>query len=558
MKWKQRGNTTTVLDTVMRLSGMTEQELVSPSPCPPQNIQNLTSAAVRIKTAIASKEPISIMGDYDCDGVTSGCILYFLLRELGTTPAIRFPRRMSEGYGLSIKAVDEFQAPGLLITVDNGIAANDAIQHAKERGLDVIILDHHLPGDVLPPADIIVDPHIEPDKNGYVEYCGAGLSFKLSQLLLKNNTELLKTITALAAIGTIADGVSLTGDNRYIVKHGLPLLKARDVCCGLNALTSTAEIYAFNEDDIGFKVGPMINAAGRMYDNGANIAFNAITADSKFDAEQACELLLKCNNERKEKTAEAVERTEQEIADSCLLGMVPMVVYVPEILEGIVGIVTGRIAEKYKTPTFILTDSETPGVIKGSGRSYGSINLMDFVDAARPVLLTGGGHAAAAGISCNISDYAEMVNLMQAAAPDTDLADTDTLEYDMKVPADSVAKTYLEVAKYAPFGTGCPKPVFLFENIVLSPRAGATCKYMGKNAEHVKLHAKGFSAIAFGRSEEYRNMGCPSCLDIVGNISQNVFRYASEYQVEITDFQAHKQTAVTSSLLSALRANGTI
>ena len=106
MKWKQRGNTTTVLDTVMRLSGMTEQELVSPSPCPPQNIQNLTSAAVRIKTAIASKEPISIMGDYDCDGVTSGCILYFLLRELGTTPAIRFPRRMSEGYGLSIKAVD--------------------------------------------------------------------------------------------------------------------------------------------------------------------------------------------------------------------------------------------------------------------------------------------------------------------------------------------------------------------------------------------------------------------------------------------------------------------
>lgn len=557
MKWKQRGNTTTVLETVMQLSGMTEQELVSPLPCSPQNIQNLSKAAERIKSAIAAKEPISIMGDYDCDGVTAGSILYFLLRELGATPTVRFPKRMSEGYGLSVKAVDEFQAPGLLITVDNGIAANEAIQHAKDRGLDVIILDHHLPGDILPPADIIVDPHIEPEKNGYVEYCGAGLSFKLSQLFLKNQ-DLLKTITALAAIGTIADGVSLTGDNRYIVMHGLPLLKAHDVCCGLNALTKTAEIYAFDEGDIGFKIGPMINAAGRMYDDGANIAFQAITAESKFAAEQACEVLVKCNDERKEKTSEAVERAEQQIADSCLYGMVPLVVYVPDILEGIVGIVTGRIAEKYKTPTFVLTDSDTPGVIKGSGRSYGSINLMDFVDAARPVLVTGGGHAAAAGISCKLNDYSDMVNLMQDAAPDMDLVDTDTLEYDMKVPANAVASTFLEVAKYAPYGTDCPKPVFLVENIILSPRAGATCKYMGKNAEHVKLHAKGFSAIAFGKSEEYRNMGCPSCLDIVGNISQNVFRYASEYQVEVSDFQAHKQTAVTSSLLNALRANGTI
>lgn len=559
MDWKPRGSFASVADIVTQRSGLSEDDLLNPKATASTDIQNMQRAAERIKQAVKDGTHISIMGDYDVDGITSTSILHFLLRKLGTDATLRLPRRFSEGYGLNVNVIDEFK-PGLLITVDNGIAANDAIKKAKEKGMDVVVLDHHLPQEELPCADIIVDPHISPEQNGFVEYCGAGLAYKLAQLMT-DDLDFLNAMEVLAAIGTIADSVQLVGDNRVIVKNGLSFMKnGEHLVPGLKALLKIAEVYDVNETDIGFKIGPMLNAAGRLEDNGAMLSLNTLIAHTERDATELAENLKKLNEKRKTMTASTEQIIEGIIADECLFFNKPMCILAEGIPEGIVGILTGRIAEKYKTPAFILTSTETPGLYKGSGRSYGDYNLMNVVDAAMPYLATGGGHAGAAGISVREENFINMVNAMQMAMESYEIPEATALEYDMKITADEIAATYKEVQKYAPYGQGNPKPVFYVNDILLSPRAGSTAKYMGKQMEHVKLLARGFSVISFGGADEYKKLGCPINVDVVGELSMNTFRYNSELQVEATEFREHKKTAggKPTSLLEALRQNGTI
>ena len=344
MEWKKRDSGKTVLDVVMHNSGMTQEELTHPKTIDANQIENLSTAADTIKKCILNKIPISIMGDYDVDGITSSAILYSSIKKLGTTPVVRLPRRYSEGYGLSANAINEF-TPGLLITVDNGIAANDAIQTAKEKGFMVIIIDHHLPGEQLPNADIIVDPHVNPSKNAFTDYCGAGLAFKLAQLL-HNDTAFLNQMCCYAAVGTIADSMPLKGDNRYIVMQGLSLIRQKRASLGLNKLFEIAEVYSFTAKDIGFKIGPMLNAAGRMYDEGAMISFEALIAETENEAQEKSTRLLQINEERKTSTTRGMEYVEDIIAMDCLYGEAPLVVFAEGMKEGIVGIITGRLAGK--------------------------------------------------------------------------------------------------------------------------------------------------------------------------------------------------------------------
>lgn len=568
MDWKQRGAFTTVKDVVEARSGLTENELLHPSPTDPSEIQNLAAAADAIKAAVAAGKHVSVMGDYDADGITGASILYCILAKLGVTPYIRLPRRMSEGYGLNVSTIGEFTS-GLLITVDNGIAAIEAVSAARDAGLDVIVIDHHLPQETLPNANIIVDPHIEPEKNGFVDYCGAGLAFKLAQLLFPHDEQFITMMTALAAIGTIADSMPLVGDNRIIVKAGLAAMKEyrrassrRILLPGVRALLRTADVYDVDETDIGFKIGPMLNAAGRMRDDGASLSFETLTVRTEQEGMALAEQLRLINEERKEKTAECEAMVEAAIEMECLFYNKPMCVCVDNIPEGIVGILTGRIAERYKTPTFILTTSdENPGILKGSGRSYGNYNLMDVVNAAMPYLEKGGGHAGAAGISVREENYSEMVNAMARKMEDYETPENEVLEYDLRIDADNVKAVFNDIAKYAPYGQGNPRPVFQVNDVILSPRMGHVAKYMGKNFEHVKLFGRGYSVICFGKTDDYKSAGCPINLDVIGEISMNTFQYNSELQVEAIDFKEHKKTASSgkpTSLMEALRRNGTI
>lgn len=557
MTWKCTSLGPTILDIVKAKSDMTKSELTNPTPVDPNTIENLTDAAGMVKKAIADGTHISVMGDYDADGITASAILYLTLSKLGCTPSVRLPKRMSEGYGLSASIVDEL-SPGLLITVDNGIAANEAIQKAKASGFTVLIMDHHLPGEEIPSADIVVDPHIHPENNGFEDYCGAGLAYKLAQLLIDDDA-FVEKLRALAAVGTVADSVPLRSDNRYIVKAGLESMKAKKAPVGLNVLCETAGVYGYFEKDIGFSIGPLLNAAGRMYDDGAMRSFSALVAADSKEAEILCKELVEINQNRKISTQRGMEYVEDIIQQDCLYGDAPLVVFVEGMPEGIVGIITGRIAEKYKVPTFILTDTTEPGLLKGSGRSYGGVNLKeDVLDKVSQYLVKGGGHAAAAGISVYEKDYVDMVNAMHNALAGYEAENQELLEYDLEISVDDVPQTLNEIRKYAPYGEGNPEPVIRIDGVTLSPKYGQMQKYMGNEAQHVKLFAKNFAAICFGRADDYRKMGCPAKLDFVGTLSDNVYRFNHETQLEVTDFRAAPIKAGTSTLLNALLKNGTI
>lgn len=568
MAWKQRNETCkTVSDAVCALSGLSESELLRPAYTPPQEIQNLSLAADAIREAVQRKENISVMGDYDADGVTASSILYFALEKLGTVPYVRLPKRMSEGYGLNPSIIPEFK-PGLLITVDNGIAAHDAIEQAKANGLKVIVLDHHLPQGDLPSADIIVDPHVEPANNGFEHYCGAGLAYKLAELLFPCDSQFLTKMQTLATIGTIADSVPLVGDNRFLVQNGLVTMKKwrssstaeQSIPAGLIGLLQVADVYDIDETDIGYKIGPMINAAGRMRDDGAALAFRTLTADSIERGVLLATELQTLNEARKEETAKYEAVIEEVIERDCLAFTQPMCVFVENMPEGLVGILTGRIAEKYKTPAFLFTNSSEKGQLKGSGRSYGDFNLMNLVNAAMPFLVRGGGHAGAAGISVTEENYGAMVNAMTEQMQSYELPETDDVYYDLTVKSSDISHVYAELQKFAPFGQNVPRPVFQVNDILLSPRGGNTSKRMGKHFEHIKLFGRGFSIICFGMAEEYVKSGSPLSLDVIGMISQNAFRYSSETQIEAVAFKEHKtdRKGRPTSLRDALIRNGTI
>ena len=250
--WVARGDTHRELsDVISDLAGCSVNELLRPTDTDAGEIENMTEAAERIRQAINDGEDIHIFGDYDADGVSSVAILYLLITYLkekaGTKDSgvvnIRVPKRMSEGYGLSEAAIDEFDK-GLLITVDNGITALAAVKKARDKGLFVIVLDHHLPAEEgLPVANIIVDPHVHPDKNGYEEFCGAGLSFKLAKYFLTESEEkdLLDKLCAVATVGTVADQMPLTGANRVIVEDGLGFMNEKKMTQGLKSLIEACE-----------------------------------------------------------------------------------------------------------------------------------------------------------------------------------------------------------------------------------------------------------------------------------------------------------------------------
>ena len=535
MIWEKRNAASTVAEAVSMNSGLTLFELLNPSAVDPSSIAGLSDAAKEIQNAVDENVPITIVGDYDCDGITATAILTSLCGYLGASVSSVLPRRITEGYGISLKTLDRCKM-GLLVTVDNGIAAVDTIAEAVKRGYRVVVIDHHLPGTELPLANAIVDPHVDPDNNGFVDYCGAGLALKLCEMMT-NSKFFLDKMTAFAAIGTIADVMPLIGDNRRIVKEGLKLLNDKKrISCGLRSLLRTAGLVKITETDIGFKIGPMLNAPGRMFDDGAERALRTILAEDYKLADKYAAELNEINEKRKETAASALILAHKYIEDNCLYGTAPFCIYIPGIPEGVVGIVTGKIAEEFKTPAFVFTDSLEPGQFKGSGRSYGKVNLKEVVDAAKDALVKYGGHAGAAGLSVKEEDFDRMTILMTEYLSDYVPEDSEVIKYDLEITSDKLASTYAEVQKYAPYGEGNPPPVFKITHAVLCPRANACYKTMGKENEHIKLFGNNYSIVCFGKAEDYTKLGKPKAIDVIGTVSENTFGFQSELQIEAMDF----------------------
>lgn len=544
MEWRSTGDYGSVAEIITNKSGMTVSELLHPEKVNPHFIYNLEKAAYVINTAIERNRPITVVGDYDADGLTATAILVKLLNYLGSDPVPVIPRRLTDGYGITKEMVVNASV-GLIITVDNGITCVDQIRHARELGNDVIILDHHLPGDILPEATVIVDPHVYPTERGYTNYCGAGLAFKLAEMLLESNewpdkTKLLRELNVLACVGTIADIVPLTGDNRRIVMDGLKIIKvaAIELSSGLRTLLASAGDEVTSES-IAYKIAPLINAPGRLYNSGGTSLLKALLCNDASTSMFYIEKLLEINKSRKELSAEAFKKAVEAICKEDLEQDEILCILDEEIPEGLIGIVAGQLAQEYKRPAFVFTFNENDNTLRGSGRSHNGFDLKGLLDYVHPLTIKAGGHSRAAGITLERKNYDSFVLSLKSysEANRLTLRAEQYITYDMEIEPSQIGTVVEELKRFAPFGEGVPEPVFAVRNFEPVVNMGSHYKMMGSNHEHIRLSGDGFSAVAFNIAEKYIEMNCPQRLNLLGTIGENVFNGRTTIQLLVSDFK---------------------
>lgn len=538
MAWKKRGNARNITEVIKEISRLSLEEVSNPAPISSLSIMGMEEAADILLHAIESKSPITIVGDYDADGITSTAILWHVLRYLDVTPRTRLPKRYSEGYGLSMRVVDEIDS-GVVITVDNGIAALEQVKAAKRKGLTVIVLDHHLPGNELPEADIVVDPHIAPEQSGFSDYCGAGLSYKMAQLLIDDD-DFLRKMEALAAIGTVADVMPLIGDNRIIVKEGLQCINQHDLPVGLLALINAVGARKVDEQTIGFTIGPLLNAPGRLRDDGAMESLQLLITEDYAEAEAKAFALIETNNMRKDLLKKGMERAYEILHREEKENVNPICIYDPELLAGLAGLVAGRLAEEYKTPTIVLTKTED-GQMKGSGRSYGDIHLKYLLDDVCGYLSHYGGHAGAAGLSLIAEHFEDFRCALEEHMKEYSRPDGTEFFYDLEATVAELPRIMEDLKRYAPFGEANPRPVIKIDNIILLPQAGKLYRTMGDHEEHIKLLGKDFSVIGFNMTEEYVRQGKPEIINVIGYLTSTNFRREEQLELEAIAFEKQEQ-----------------
>lgn len=487
-------------------------------------IHNIDKAIDMIKS---HKGPIWIIGDYDCDGVTATAIMYIGLSRYGIVPKVRLPKRFSEGYGLSEKIIDEIN-DGLVITVDNGIAAASSIKKAKEKGLTVIVTDHHLPpldekgNMILPAADVIIDPWSE-DYSEFKKYCGAAIAYRIIEALIPDKQ--IDDLKTLAAIATVADVMELVGANRQLVIDGLKLLNNGVAVPGLKVLMQKMSMEAhITEDDFGFKLGPVINASGRLLDAGANNPLRLLLS-SPFDSKLTwmADKLVEYNNDRKALVKTALDNLPKIPDDHKAI-----VVYNDTWGEGIIGLIAGQLCEKYHSPCIAFTKTEK-GILKGSGRSINEIHLKNTLDRIDNLILGYGGHAGACGLSISPQNLSAFTKAFQEACGT--IPKIENPVYDLELPW-NLNDTLEDLKKYAPFGEGNPKPIFHFRFRINES------KKVGKDKTHFGASGNGLDLIGFDLWEKYEKLGMPQDIEVIGYLSEHWFREKMTPNVEIIDFEA--------------------
>lgn len=553
MKWEQRNpKLNTIKEVVMSNNpGISEEELLND-----QNeykIKDIHLIIEKLKEAKKNNIFITVVGDYDVDGVTSSTEWEYILRELGVRYRIRLPKRHSEGYGLNEKIIDEIDE-GILITVDNGIAALSSIKKAKDKGLYVIVVDHHQPpmdsdgNKVLPDADIILDPHAIEDQADFIYYCGAGLTYKIGQQLFGDDSFVVNRLSCFAAIGTVADVVSLTGDNRKIVKKGLENLMAyKTRTTGLGKLMQAFYINKrITAEDIGYSLGPAINACGRLGDpvapEEADQARKTIAFNGNLDeAENLAEGLVLVNKERQRMVKAADRYAENMIEENAMYGEAPLIINIPDINEGIIGIIAGHLTEKYGVPSIVLTNSSKDyEVLKGSGRSVADVNLKELLDTCKDDLLGYGGHPGAAGLSIRVENLDTFRAHMQENIGDFSFTPK-SLMYDIEITEDKIKSLIPELDKYGPYGNGNPEPIFLIRNYKLFPKDNQMFRISGAENEHVKFFGSSTYASAFFQNSKYIELGQPKTMNLIGTLDTSCFNNKMSYGIKVLDMEAVKE-----------------
>lgn len=496
------------------------------------------------KALLEEKRTMYLFTDYDVDGVTSDACAVKLFRYAYPEAKImhRTPHRLSEGYGFSFKVLSEVPENSLLVTIDNGIVAFDAIKAAKEKGCKVVVIDHHLGKEdgSFPDADLIVDPNAISGQAEFTGYCGCGLTYKLSQEYSLPK-ELSDELRGLAALATVADCVPLKEENWLI---------AKDLPMALNnypiyLMAQAYNLYGLSEGDAGFKICPTLNAPGRLEDAGAEKSAQFLLGDKNLLDE-----LISLNETRKSLTETYMEQAnimieEQKIGNDNAISLVM------DVPEGLVGIIAGRVAEKYQCPAFVFARVEG-GLIKGSARTFGDNHLKKILDNCSDLLTRYGGHAAAAGLSLpesNLEEFRERTCSLSVKDTNEDVY------YDIELSPYYVQKSIIEalntMEEIRPFGECNDEPLFYIPNVRLFPQAGKTYKTMGADNQHLKLFGKDFDIVYFGKAAEY--LANPyDRVNVVGKLGANHFNGKVSYQIEALYIEEAKREFKKTSFQAAL------
>jgi single-stranded-DNA-specific exonuclease len=507
-------------------------------------IQDMDKAVERIAKAIKKKEKVAIYGDYDIDGLSASALMNDALSQMGLKPVLYIPDRFEEGYGLNSKALKKLkdQNIDLAISVDCGTTAHKQAADAKKMNLDLIITDHHEPDGKSPKGAIAcINPKLT-QKSPLRDLAGVGVAFYLVRAL-QEKTKLIepgheKWLLDLVALGTICDVVPLTGPNRILAKYGLMVLnKSKRV--GMKALadTSSIDLLKANETDLGFKIGPRLNAAGRL--THAKKALDILVADNYDQAKQLADELSELNYARRQATQEVYEQADKQAKqykhDPIL------VLSSPEWSHGIVGIVASRISEKWHKPTILLQELDAEA--KGSARSYGNFNIVEAIRSCENILNSFGGHSFAAGLKLDLELIKELrYRLNQYAITNMDAENNiKVINVSISLPSDMASlELYEVISSLAPFGNENKKPYCCSEFIV------SEIRLVGSDASHLKLRLVDSSgsvhdAIGFGKAIDYEWMKVGSNIKLVYEISENIWNDLKKHQLEIIDIKPIEQ-----------------
>jgi single-stranded-DNA-specific exonuclease len=516
----------------------------------PYLMKDMEKAVERLERAIKSKEKILIYGDYDVDGTTSVALMYTFLKEFTSNIDYYIPDRYNEGYGISIKGIDYAVANGnsLVIALDCGIKAIEKIKYANEQGVDFVICDHHTAGIQIPNAVAVLDPK-RPDCNyPYKELSGCGVGYKLLHAYcIKKGLpqEKLIPLLDLVVVSIASDIVPITGENRVLAYYGLKQLNSNPRR-GLKAIIKIAGIQdkEISIDDIVFKIGPRINAAGRIETGKSSVEL--LVADSEESAHDMGDQINDFNNTRRSIDFNITKEALDFIgANKDLLDKKATVVFNPNWHKGVVGIVASRLTETYYRPTIVLTESN--GFITGSARSVIGFDLYKAIESCSSLLENFGGHMYAAGLTMKKENFKAFKKRFEEIVADTIQNEqlVPSLEIDMELRLKEITpKLYKIIKQFEPFGPENMAPVFFTENIV----DNGTGKPVGNSKEHLKLNLlhedepyKPYPAIGFSLANYYSYISKGYPFDICYCIDENEYRGNVNLQLRIKDIKPEKQ-----------------
>ena len=512
----------------------------------PYLMKDMDKAVERILAAIKSQEGVLIYGDYDVDGTTAVALMYSFLKDHIPNLDYYIPDRYNEGYGVSTKGIDYGVEKGhrLIIALDCGIKAVEKVAYAKSKGLDFIICDHHTPGDALPDAVAVLDAKRSDCEYPFKELSGCGVGFKLVQALAAKMGIDFESITQfldLVVVSIASDIVPMTGENRILAYYGLQKL-SESPRIGLKAIKNVA---AFNEnnitvEEIVFKIGPRLNAAGRM--ESGSTAVELLVCQDLERAMTISRNINSINIERRDVdssiTRQAVEMIQK---DRQLQEQKSTVLYNPEWHKGVIGIVASRLMDYFYRPTVILTKSN--GLATGSARSVNGFDLYQAIESCSDLLENFGGHKYAAGLTMKTSNIKAFTKRFEEYVRETIDADMliPVVEIDTELQLQDIDDKFIRVLnQFRPFGPENMAPVFLTENV----SDNGNGKRVGTEGDHLKLNLvqeadpyKVFPAIAFGMGKKLEKIAQGKSFDICYSVEENEYRGRKNIQLNVKDLK---------------------